>query len=107
MSEVNYQKDVTESNFNQMLNKSDSTASSSVEIHRVEKELWEQFSLRCCNELTDWNGMCNLAIRNKTLDKLYCDSYSLEYIFPYAFRSNLKLILKEDEQQMNNVNMKF
>ncbi len=70
------------------------------EVFKVEKELWEQFSLRCCNELTDWKSMCELSTQNKNLNSLFStDSYSLEHIFPYAFKSKLKLILKENEPE--------
>jgi len=72
------------------------------QVFRVEKELWEQFSLRCCNELADWKSMCSISTKNKTesLNDVYSkNSYSCEYIFPYAFKSKLKLILKEDEAE--------
>ena len=56
--------------------------------------------LRCCNELTDWKFMCEWTTEDKTLEQLFTsDSYSLENLFPYAFRSKLKLILQEDERE--------
>ena len=44
--------------------------------------------------------MCEFSTQNKNLESLFTsDSYSLEHIFPYAFRSKLKLILKENETE--------
>ena len=69
-------------------------------VSKVEEELWEQLMLRCCNELTDWKFMCEWTTEDKTLEQLFTsDSYSLENIFPYAFRSKLKLILQENERE--------
>jgi DNA-dependent protein kinase catalytic subunit len=68
-----------------------------IEIPQIEDELWQQSLLRCCNELTDWKTMCEYSTCDTTLKKLFKeDNYSMEYIFPYAFRSKVKLILQED-----------
>jgi DNA-dependent protein kinase catalytic subunit len=67
-------------------------------IPSIERDLWEQSLLRCCNELTDWKGMKNASMQNKTLSDLFKENtYTLENIFPYAFRSKVKLILQEQE----------
>ena len=71
-------------------------------VFKVEEELWEQLMLRCCNELTDWKSMNEWTTEENTrpLKELFAsDSYSLEHLFPYAFRSKLKLILQGDEQE--------
>jgi DNA-dependent protein kinase catalytic subunit len=65
----------------------------------IEQELWEQSILRCCDELTDWKQMCEFSTRDTNLKELFMDSYSLEYIFPYAFKSKLKLILQEEKEK--------
>ncbi len=68
-----------------------------IEIPQIEDELWQQSLLRCCNELTDWKTMCEYSTCDTSLKKLFKDdNYSMEYIFPYAFRSKVKLILQED-----------
>ena len=63
---------------------------------KVEKELWEESFLRCCNELTDWKAMCEYTTSTATLKNLFADSYSVQVLFPWAFKSKLKLILQED-----------
>ena len=65
-------------------------------IPSIEKELWEQSLLRCSNELTDWKQMQEWSLDEKKLSDLFkSDTYSLENLFPYAFRSKIKLILQE------------
>ena len=70
-------------------------------VSKLEKELWEQSLLRCSNELNDWKSMIDWCLEDKgTLNDLFKDDYySLENIFPYAFRSKIKLILQEDEEE--------
>ena len=75
-------------------------------IPSIEKELWEQSQLRCCNELTDWKEMDHLLIGDQksphqsSLSKLFKESaYSLESLFPFAFRAKIKLILQEKSEQ--------
>lgn len=68
-------------------------------VSKLEQDLWEESYLRCCNELTDWKEMCEYATDSgeTSLSKLFTDSsYSLESLFPYAFKSKLKIILQED-----------
>lgn len=78
-------------------------------ISKVEKELWEESFLRCCNELTDWKTMCDYTTDSTTLKDLFSDSYSIENLFPYAFKSKLKIILQEDveEQKKHEDLIKF
>ena len=40
-------------------------------VPSIEKDLWEQSFLRCCNELTDWKQMQEFSMENKTLTDLY------------------------------------
>lgn len=65
----------------------------------IEQELWEQSLLRCCNELTDWNTMYKCSMRDTSLNELFNDAYSLDYVFPYAFRSNLKLLIDRKDSE--------
>lgn len=65
----------------------------------IEQELWEQSILRCCDELTDWKKMCDFSMNSTDLNELFTDSYTLENVFPYAFKSKLKLILQEDRDE--------
>ena len=75
----------------------------------IEQDLWEQSILRCCDELTDWKKMCEFSMTDTTLDELFMDSYTLEYVFPFAFKSKLKLILQEnvDEQKKHQDLLSF
>jgi DNA-dependent protein kinase catalytic subunit len=87
-------------------------SSQSNKIPRIEEELWQQSLLRCCTELTDWRAMCDWSTDegSKSLGKLFGeDNYSLEFIFPYAFRSKLKLVLQGniDEQKKHQDLIKF
>lgn len=67
---------------------------------KLEEELWEQSLLRCCNELADWKTMCEWSLERGKLNDLFTeDTYTLERLFPYAFRSKLKLILQEDVKE--------
>lgn len=66
---------------------------------KLEQDLWEESYLRCCNELADWKEMCEYATDagQRSLKQLFTDSsYTLESLFPYAFKSKLKIILQED-----------
>jgi hypothetical protein len=66
-------------------------------IPAIEEELWQESLLRCCNELTDWRTMCEYATHDTSLKRLFKeDNYTLECVFPYAFRSKCKLVLQED-----------
>jgi DNA-dependent protein kinase catalytic subunit len=66
-------------------------------LGKLEEELWEQSLLRCCNELVDWRSMCEWSTQTRKLNELFTDdAYSFECLFPYAFRSKLKLVLQED-----------
>ena len=71
-----------------------------VHIPAVEEELWQQSLLRCCNELTDWSAMCECAMQDTSLKQLFKeDNYSVEFVFPYAFRSKVKLVLQADVEE--------
>ncbi len=79
-------------------------------ISKIEEELWEQSLLRCCNELTDWKAICEWTTEDTSLNSLFKDdTYTLEQIFPYAFRSKLKIILQEsvEEQKRQEDLIKF
>lgn len=79
---------------------SEENVSKKSEIFKMEEDLWEQLMLRCCNELTDWKTMCEASVDEGSLKELFTnDPYSLEHIFPYAFRSKLKLILQGSEKE--------
>ncbi|CAF0815340.1 unnamed protein product [Brachionus calyciflorus] len=69
------------------------------EVSQTEQDLWFESLLKCCNELTDWKSMCEWSMNETNLTNLFSDSYTVENVFPYAFRSKLKLILKEDEKE--------
>jgi hypothetical protein len=69
------------------------------ELWKIEHELWEQSLLRCYKELTDWKSICDRSTNDTSLSELFNDSYSLDHIFPYAFKSKLKLILQENESE--------
>jgi hypothetical protein len=78
-------------------NKKSPTRHQSNRLCKLEEELWEQALLRCCNELVDWRSMCEWSTQTRKLSELFTDdSYSFECLFPYAFRSKLKLVLQED-----------
>ena len=80
------------------------------QVPKIEEELWQQSLLRCCRELTDWKSMCEWSMDGTDLKGLFTDDpYSIEHIFPYAFRSKLKLILQEDieEQKKHQDLIKF
>ena len=58
--------------------------------------------LRCCSELTDWKAMCQWTVEESgsSLNELFTsDPYSLEHLFPFAFKSKLKMILQESEKE--------
>ncbi len=75
----------------------DEALSQDIEVSDLERDLWEESLLRCCNELTEWKDMYNYTTHEKDLHLLFTnDSYSLEYLFPFAFRSKLKIILQSD-----------
>jgi DNA-dependent protein kinase catalytic subunit len=91
-------------------------------VPKIEEELWEQSLLRCCMELTDWKTMCEWSTQDTNLENLFTirdensenafhrdGYYKLEYIFPYALRSKIKLILQEDveEQKKHQDLIKF
>lgn len=77
------------------------------EVSDLERDLWEQSLLRCFNELTEWTDMYNYTTSEKDLYSLFTDdSYSLEVLFPYAFRSKLKIILQGDiDEQEKHKNL--
>lgn len=88
------------------------TESTALNPTRTEKDLWEESYLRCCNELTDWKSMCEYSTRSSTvsLRQLFSDFSSPDNIlFPYAFKSKLKIILQEDiaEQRRHEDLIKF
>lgn len=75
------------------------SSATTVSSAKLEQDLWEESYLRCCNELADWKEMCEYATDagQRSLKQLFTDSsYTLESLFPYAFKSKLKIILQED-----------
>lgn len=71
-------------------------------VSQSEQDLWFESLLKCCNELADWKLMCEWSMKETSLEELFEEAYSIENIFPYAFRSKLKLILQEDENEQAN-----
>lgn len=78
---------------------------------QVELEFLEESILRCCNELNDWNKMNNQATKDNSLLLIDLfndnDSRKPEIIFPFAFRSSLKLILQSKDVNQQNKFKKF
>lgn len=84
-------------------------AEDDVKVAELERDLWEESFLRCCNELTDWKMMCEYTTDETSLRELFTDANSIDGLFPYAFKSKLKLILQEDvdEQRKHDDLIKF
>jgi hypothetical protein len=67
-------------------------------VSDLEKGLWEESLLRCCNELTEWKYMYDFTMQEfESFPQVYLNS--LENMFPYAFKSKLKIILQSDHQE--------